>query len=478
MSAPTEGGAGPRTAGSGSAPTDPRALQARAAVAALTARLEARARAANTVAELGFSIANDSFDLLPFRQTLVFEGDGPDAALLAVSGLARPTEDSPYLIWLRRTWPWLHGQASQKPGWVAQPDAAPDLPPGMLDGWLEWWPQGALVLPLQRRSGERLGWLVMLLDQRPQAEQAQALQQVLETWSYCWEMLAGKPKPPWRSRWSRLGKTRRSLLALAVLLVLLIPVRQTSLAPAEVIALDAETMAAPMDGVVKTIHVRPNATVKKGQVLFSLDDTTLRNRLDVVQKSVAVADAELQSATQKAFDSFQSKGDLSLLNGKLNEKRAELESVRAQLQRIDVVAERDGVAVFGDPNDWLGRPVSTGERIMQLADPAKPGLLMYLPVAEAIALEPGAPVRLFLTVLPLSPLDATITESSFQVVLSPDGVASYRLRGQFDDDPNQEGERAVRIGLRGTAKIYGDRVLLGYYLFRRPLATLREWTGW
>jgi hypothetical protein len=148
------------------------------------------------------------------------------------------------------------------------------------------------------------------------------------------------------------------------------------------------------------------------------------------------------------------------------------------LQRIDVVAERDGVAVFGDPNDWLGRPVSTGERIMQLADPAKPGLLMYLPVAEAIALEPGAPVRLFLTVLPLSPLDATITESSFQVVLSPDGVASYRLRGQFDDDPNQEGERAVRIGLRGTAKIYGDRVLLGYYLFRRPLATLREWTGW
>ena len=478
MSAPTEGGVGPGAATRGPVAADPRAAQARVAMAALTTRLEARARAANTVAELGFSIANDTFDLLPFRQALVFDGDGPDALLLAVSGLARPTEDSPYLIWLRRTWPWLRERASQKPGWVAQPEDAPDLPPGMLDGWLEWWPQGVLVLPMQRRSGERLGWLVMLLDQRPQPEQAQALQQVLETWGYCWEMMAGKPKAPWRSRWSRLGKTRRSLLALAVLLVMLIPVSQTSLAPAEVIALDAETMAAPMDGVVKTIHVRPNATVKKGQVLFSLDDTTLRNRLEVVQKSVAVADAELQSATQKAFDSFQSKGELSLLSGKLNEKRAELESVRAQLQRIDVVAERDGVAVFGDPNDWLGRPVSTGERIMQLANPDKPGVLMYLPVAEAIALEPGARVRLFLTVLPLSPLDATITESSFQVVLSPDGVASYRLRGQFNGEPNQGGDPSVRIGLRGTAKIYGDRVLLGYYLFRRPLATLREWTGW
>ena len=478
MGVPAEGAGVARASGRGPMPIDPMAIQAMVAMAALTARLEARARAANTVAELSFSIANDSFDLMPFRQALVFEGDGPDAVLLAVSGLARPTEDSPYLIWLRRTWSWLHDQASQKPGWVAQPEDSPDLPPGMLDGWLEWWPEGALVLPLQRRSGERLGWLVMLLDQRPQAEQAQALQQLIGTWSYCWEMMAGKPKPPWRSRWNRLTNTRRGLLALAVLAVLLIPVRQTSLAPAEVIALDAETMAAPMDGVVKTIHVRPNASVKKGQVLFSLDDTTLRNRLDVVQKSVAVADAELQAATQKAFDSFQSKGELSLLGGKLNEKRAELESVRAQLQRIDVVAERDGVAVFGDPNDWLGRPVSTGERIMQLANPDKAGLLIYLPVAEAIALEPGAQARLFLTVLPLSPLDATITESSFQVVLSPDGVASYRLRGQFDESPDQKGDQSIRIGLRGTAKIYGDRVLLGYYLFRRPLATLREWTGW
>ena len=47
-----------------------------------------------------------------------------------------------------------------------------------------------------------------------------------------------------------------------------------------------------------------------------------------------------------------------------------------------------------------------------------------------------------------------------------------------DEDPNEGGDATVRIGLRGTAKIYGDRVLLGYYLFRRPLATLRGWTGW
>ena len=92
---------------------------------------------------------------------------------------------------------------------------------------------------------------------------------------------------------------------------------------------------------------------------------------------------------------------------------------------------------------------------------------------DAIALEPGARIKLFLTVLPLSPMDATVSETSYQAVLSPEGVASYRLRAVFNGSQEQ-----ARIGLRGTAKVHGERVLLGYYLLRRPLATLREWSGW
>lgn len=448
-------------------------VSAHVQLAALVAAAEARARGASTVTELAFSVANDAYALLGFRQALVFEGDGASAKLMAVSGLARPTEDSPYLVWLRRIWPWLHARAAAAPGWLPLPVNATDVPPDVLDGLREWWPAGVFAMPLDRRSGERLGWVIFLLDQPPVDAQAQALVQLSQTWGYCWEMLAGKPKPPLARRWQKLGTVKRSLLLLAVLAVFFIPVRQTALAPAEVIALDAEAMAAPLEGVVKAIHVRPNQAVKAGQPLFSLDDTTLRNRLEVAQKSVAVADAELQSATQKAFDSFQSKGDLALLNGRANEKRAELAAVRSQLARIDVVAPQDGVAVFGDPDDWLGRPVTTGERIMLLANPGKPGVLVHLPVADAITLESGARIKLFLTVLPLSPMDAVVSETSYQAVLSPDGVASYRLRAVFDGPQEQ-----ARIGLRGTAKIYGERVLLGYYLLRRPLATLREWTGW
>ncbi|HPP47965.1 MAG TPA: HlyD family secretion protein, partial [Accumulibacter sp.] len=107
------------------------------------AALAARAREANALVELAFSIANDSYALLPFRQALVFDGAGAEATLLAVSGLARPAEDSPYLVWLRRTWPWLVERLTERlaesSGWYTLPS---DAPAEITDGWHEWWPAG------------------------------------------------------------------------------------------------------------------------------------------------------------------------------------------------------------------------------------------------------------------------------------------------------------------------------------------------
>lgn len=444
--------------------------------AALVAQLEARARAANTPAELAFSIVNDSFTLLGFRQALVFAGSGAQARLLTLSGLAVPTEDSPYLLWLRRCWPWMQARLQDRAGWLAAPEssAAQGVPQEVLDGWREWWPQGLYALPLQRRDGTVLAWAGFLLEQPPTALQKQALSHLAVHWGYCWEMLGGRPRLGLRQRWVSWGR-RRYILVLALLLLCLLPVRQSALAPADIVALDATAVAAPLDGVVKTFHVRPSQAVQAGELLFSLDDTTLRNRLEVATQSVAVADAEWMAASQKAFDNPQSKAELTRLQGQAQEKRAELAAVQAQLARIDVVAPHEGIAVFGSPDDWLGRPVVTGERIVQVANPHSAGVLIHLPVADALVLEEQAPVRLFLTVKPLSPLDATLTETSYQASQSPDGVASYRLRAAFDaGQPLSE----VRIGLHGTAKISGSRVPLLYYVLRRPLATLREWSGW
>ena len=93
-----------------------------------------------TLPELGFSIANETYGLLNFRQALVLRGQGAQARLVAVSGLAKPGEDSPYLVWLRRAWAWLYPQVSEKPGWFVA-DEQP-MPEFVKEGWQEWWTRG------------------------------------------------------------------------------------------------------------------------------------------------------------------------------------------------------------------------------------------------------------------------------------------------------------------------------------------------
>ena len=50
---------------------------------------------------------------------------------------------------------------------------------------------------------------------------------------------------------------------------------------------------------------------------------------------------------------------------------------------------------------------------------------------------------------------------SFRVVAKPDGKSAV----------------VPRLGARGTAQIYGEKVALLFYLLRRPYSTIRQWTG-
>ncbi len=432
--------------------------------------LESRARHAATRAELQFVVVNETFQMVPYRQAVLVCPDALGRArIAALSGLATLEEDAPFSQWLTAVAGHLWSTLGTGP--VAL--SARDLPAPLAADWNEWLPAHGLVTPLRAPDGTAIGFVLYLRDEAWSAQPIGLLSALHDAYGHALWALA-----PRAGRASRIaGGARRHPLWLALVLLaaagaLLIPIRQSVLAPAEVIALDAEVVAAPMDGVIRRFHAAPNAIVKAGDLLFTFDDTTLRNRREVTAKGLDVARADALTAAQKAFDSQQSKSELAGVQGRVREREADLEYLDELLARIDVRAARGGVFVYGDPNDWLGRPVATGERIGQLADPAQAGVLVWLAAADAINLEVGAPMRVFLHVAPLAPIEAVLVQTSYQATPSPDGVAAYRIRGTIAGSPPE-----ARIGLKGTAKLYGERAPLGYLLLRRPIASVREWTG-
>lgn len=435
--------------------------------------LQQRCLRARDSAELGFVIANETWHLLPYGQAAVFQIDRlGQPALKTVSGLAALQEETPFTLWLGRLCRLASNDFSgAEPRRLTAAMLAAEGAVDLKEGWTEWWPPNAIFVPLTAPDGRRNGVVMLVRDTIWDDTELQLLGVLAETWSHCTNALTGH-RTPLRDYWHRLRNhpRRRQMLA-AVAVIVLFPVRLSALAPAEIIALQAEAVAAPMEGVIKTFHVPPNAAVKRGQPLFSLDDTTLRNRREVAQKALAVARADALATQQKSFDNLQSKSELAALLGRVKEKEVELAWLDETLARIDVLAPIDGVFVYADQNDWLGKPVVTGERVAQLAQPNDLGVLMWLAVGDAINLEAGAAMRVYLQVSPLSPLSAELVQTSYQAVLSPDGVAAYRIRGKL-----AAGSEA-RIGLRGVAKVYGDWRPLLYWMLRRPLGTARQWLG-
>lgn len=200
------------------------------------------------------------------------------------------------------------------------------------------------------------------------------------------------------------------------------------------------------------------------------DATTLKAQADVAERALGVAEAELKANSQRAFADAESSARLDLLAARVEQKRAERDYARQLLARSEVRAERAGIAVFADAERLTGKPVQTGERLMQIADPAQAELRIELPVGDAIALAPGAEVALFLDSDPLNRHDARLERAAYEAQATAAGQLAYRLDAAFADAP-------PRIGLRGTAKLFGARAPLAYYLLRRPLAALRQNLG-
>ncbi|MEI7346792.1 efflux RND transporter periplasmic adaptor subunit [Dickeya chrysanthemi] len=420
--------------------------------------IERQARSADTAEALAYCIVNDSQTLFGFRHAaLVING-----TVRAVTGVTQPAPHAPFVAFIERACVQL--QRAQQHEQCAVVDAA-WLDQQSRNDWLALSAPEVLWAPLKDRQGRLFGGIWYAREQPWQPAEQLLVEQLAHTFSHAW--LALEPQPVWRRT------RRRWKLAVPLLVVvgcLFIPVRQSVLAPAEVIPLNGRVVAAPLDGVIQAFAVQPNQSVRKGDVLVRIDDTTLKAQADVAERSLNVAEAEYRASSQRAFQDADSKARLDFLAAQVAQKRAERDYANALLSRTEIRAERDGIAVFADAERWTGKPVRTGERLMDLADPASVSLRIELDVGDAIRLEPNAPITLFLDSDPITPHGALLDRIAYESEQTPVGNLAYRLDARFNGEP-------PRIGLRGTAKISGEYVPLAVYLFRRPLAVLRQSVG-
>ena len=262
------------------------------------------------------------------------------------------------------------------------------------------------------------------------------------------------------------------LYFIIILIVLALPVPLTVLAPAEIVAVHPAIIRSPVEGVVEKVFVEPNQEVRIGDMLFQMDAVSQRNEMAVAQKIYGSLKAQYAQLSRQALTNPESKWRLAETAGRLRQQKTRIRFFEDLIDRLTMSAPVRGSVIIDDPSSWKGRPVNLGEKIMSLADEKLIEVEAWLSVADAIDLPPGSPIRIYLNSDPLTPVDAVLRTYSYEARSRSGGNYAYQIRGRILNK-----KHLPRLGLRGTARLEGEKVSIAYWIFRRPIVALRQFFG-
>ncbi|MGZ4980654.1 MAG: HlyD family efflux transporter periplasmic adaptor subunit [Methylobacter sp.] len=228
-------------------------------------------------------------------------------------------------------------------------------------------------------------------------------------------------------------------------------------------------VAAPMQGFILTADARAGDTVKKGELMATMDDADL--------KLEAVKLASQQQQTAREYREAMSDRDLvkvSVLSAQLEQVKAQLQLINEQLQRIAIVAPFDGVVIEGDLSQSLGSPVERGASLFKMA-PLE-GYRVVLNVNERLIsyVQAGQTGTLALSSLPEQHIPLTV-EKITAVSQVEGGNNIFRVEASLHNHSN-----LLRPGMAGVGKINaGQKPLL--WIWTHELVdwvTLWFWSWW
>ena len=427
-------------------------------------QFEAEIRRQGSVAELHYHVANEMRRILPYDQMFIARQPriGDDYHIICASSISSVDRNTPLIQAMEK----LITKLAATDGLDRPHDFA--LAAMGDDAALAEYPFGQCRWqPLLDREGKVFAGLLLMRETMFREGENFRLTRISETVSHSWRALTGE-KPV--KRIGRFGRKEKIGVSVALLVIALFPVRMTALAPVEVVAERPFTVAAPFSGVISRIHVAPNAAVEEGELLVSFDDVKLSNELKLAEEKLAVAKARVDRSTSSAFGKDDETREIATLRAEYDLAQADYGFANDVMDLAAIKAPRSGMAIYSDRRDWEGRAVNVGDPILQVADPGKIALRIDLPAAEQMALNRGSRVKLWLDAQPLWAIEGKVKYASYQARQTAEGILAFAVLAEpVSDRP--------RIGSRGTAKLYGERVPLFYSLLKRPIASLRQTVG-
>lgn len=282
-----------------------------------------------------------------------------------------------------------------------------------------------------------------------------------------------EPTYSFLSRWGVEQKKLWGYLLLGTLILLIgirVPLR--IVAPCEVVPNEPLLVTAPLEGIIQHVLVKPGEMVQKGTLLFEYEREAPLKQLESARKEVAQNEAEVKRSLVQGLTDEKARDELAIYQLKLEKGKVALALAEYQASRLEAKAPEAGVVMLDAPDQWRGKPVKIGEKVLMLSDPNNTKLRMWLPEDDNILLDFNRPIKVFLNVAPTGSYLAKLIYIANESSVDAKQMASFIAEASWI-----EAHEGAKLGLKGSAILYGDNVSLIYYLFRRPIAKFRHLFG-
>lgn len=257
---------------------------------------------------------------------------------------------------------------------------------------------------------------------------------------------------------------------LALLFLIRLPMR--IIAPCEVLPKDPFVISAPLDDIVGHISVKPGQQVTPGTPLVKYDGREAFRTLKIAQEEYKVAEEELRRAKILAFKDEESLNEIAILESQFKREEANLALARYRVSQLVIKSPVAGTAMFENPDEWRGKPVKIGDKILMIINPNQTKIRVWIPEKEMIPLNLARPIKIFLNNTPTVNRLAKLIFISEASTLSDKKVVSFMAEADW-----MEEEKTITPGLKGSSLLYGEKVSLFYWLIHKPWISFRDWIG-
>lgn len=430
---------------------------------AIINQLHLKAFNSNSRDALIFQIVNETKKLMAYDRASLWDIRSHPPTCLGMSGQTAVESDSPVVRDIRTTLSnqqnLLETQVIDLKGKLPGGEGSHiDLPAGI---------PSALWVPAKDEQGASLGlWLERWKAPAWSSEEGKVIEHLMLGYKGAWRLHRS-----WMAELPTKSTTGWTILLLSAAL-LAIPVPLRVVAPCEVVSKNPVLITAPLEGIIAEMDVKPGEMIHEGQTLFSYDKRVPLQQLKIAEKQVEVTNAQLNRVLTVGLADPASLNEAAVWKIQLAKDNIELDLARYHAGQLDVTAPTQGIALFDNPDDWRGKPVKVGERIMVLSRPGHTKVRILLPERDNIVIETEKPIKIALNISPLTTLYAKLIYVSDYSIVSDKGVPSFTAEAEWVDE-----EPDIKLGLKGTAILYGGNVPLFYWIIRKPWAKVREIVG-